>query len=262
MTTDSTNPFASPKADVEATSVPEADQVYPLQATAMANIEEVPEPYAGTVRTLGARFFNGLIYVTVVFAVVVTFYMLIIYGPEMMNLGGYASVALIIGSIAVQYGLFQVIHVLLKDRWWEAVARRRFLDRPSAWVDSHSYRSQYVTLTSTQPKAMSSFQLGSNEAEILDVGLMELDQTAGQIVLECEFRRYRIPRASLLACNLQQITLGTPWTPVVRLVCQTKDGPYEFCLLPSETDPLKVFTMRNRKKRAELLVLEILGLPS
>ena len=262
MISDSTNPFASPKADIEATTAPEADQAFPFQATAVAQIEEVPQPYAGTVRTLSARLLNGLANFGTTLLVIVPFYGLLAFGPEAMDLSGWTTVALFVIGIAAQFILFRVTSVFFKDRWWERVVRQQFHARPAPWIESSSYRSEYVTLTSTQPKAMSSFQLGSNEAEIMDVGLIELDEIAGSILLECENRRYRIPRASLLACDLQQITLGTPWTPVVRIVCQSHEGPCEFCLLPGDTDLRQIFTFKSRKKRAEILARDILDLPS
>ncbi|MEW4454442.1 hypothetical protein AB1L30_17335 [Bremerella sp. JC817] len=262
MTTPEFNPYASPEADQPGSDKPEADTTFPLQATAIAQIEEVPAPYAGKVRTLVNRFMVGLANVMIRLPIVGAVYFLIRYAPEWMNLGGLASLALTAMVIGVFTVVFLLINALCEDRWWEVMMRRQVDRRPSPWIVSDTYRSQFVTLTSSKPQAMASFQLGTNDAEIIDIGLLRLDHETGEIILECDLRRYRIPRASLLACDVRQITLHTPWTPVVRIACETLTGPSEFCILASDTNPWRIFVRRYRRKRAEEIAEEIYSLPN
>jgi len=262
MTTEPTNPFASPQADISATARPEADEAFPLKATATAAIEDVPQPHRGKVRTVGMRFLLGLPNVVIPITLGIVFYLLAAFGPAWLNLGGNASLALVLAAIALFFTLIYVLtNAFCQDRWWETLLRRQIDSRPDAWISAEALPDEFVTLTSTQPKSMASFQLGSNEAEIIDIGLLQLDKTHGVMVLECDNRRYRIPRTSLLACEVQQITLQTPWTPVVKIACQTEQGPHEFCIMPADVQPWLVFTARHRKRQAQRLADEIYSLP-
>ena len=263
MTTEPTNPFASPQADTTNTGRPEADEAYPLTATATAVIEDVPESHRHKVRTLGMRFLLGLPNVAIPITLGILFYMLAAFGPAWLNLGGNASLALLIGSFILFFTLIYVLtNAFRQDRWWESLLRKQIESRPAPWVSLESAPTEFVTLTSPQPKSMASFQLGSNEAEIIDIGLLHLDKTKGEFVLECDNRRYRIPRNSLLACDMQQIKLHSPWTPVVKIACQTDEGPHEFCIMPADVQPWLSFTQRYRKKEAERLANEIYELPT
>ncbi|WDI43161.1 hypothetical protein [Bremerella sp. P1] len=262
MTTEPTNPFASPTADISATGSPEADQAYPMTATAIAVIEDVPETHRRKVRTLGMRFLLGLPNVVIPIGLGIMFYTLAAYGPARFNLGGNASLALLVISITLFFAMIYVLtNAFCQDRWWESLLRKQIGSRPAPWVSLAEHPSEFVTLTSTQPKSMASFQLGSNEAEIIDIGMLQLDKTKGEMVIECDDRRYRVPRRSLLACDVQQIKLQSPWTTVVKIACQTDEGPHEFCILPADIKPWLAFTQRYRKKQAERLAHEIYELP-
>lgn len=262
MTTEPTNPFASPQTDISATNQPEADQAYPMTATATALIEDVPQTHRHKVRTIGMRFLLGLPNVAIPITLGIVFYTLAAFGPAWLNLGGNASLALLVASITLFFTLIYVLtNAFCQDRWWESLLRKQIDSRPAPWVPSEASDCEYVTLTSTQPKSMASFQLGSNEAEIIDIGLLQLDKTKGEMVLECDNRRYRIPRRSLLACDVQQIKLQSPWTPVVKIACQTSEGPHEFCILPADVQPWLAFTQRHRKREAERIAQEIYELP-
>ncbi|MBA2117017.1 hypothetical protein [Bremerella alba] len=262
MTTQPTNPFAAPLADISATGKPEADQAYPMTATATAVIEDVPEPHCGKVRTLGMRFLLGLPQVLIPITLGILFYTLAAFGPVWLNLGGNASLALLVASIILFFTLIYILtNAFCQDRWWETLLRRQIDNRSAPWIARESFPSEFVTLTSTQPQSMASFQLGSNEAEIIDIGLLQLDKTEGEIVLECDNRRYRIPRGSLLLCDVRKIKLQSPWIVVVNLACQTSEGPHEFCIMPADIQPWLIFTAQHRKKQAERIASEILALP-
>ncbi|PQO41262.1 hypothetical protein C5Y96_00685 [Blastopirellula marina] len=262
MTTEPTNPFASPQADITTTGRPEVDQAYPMTATAPALIEDVPEPHHRTVRTFKMRFLLGLPNVVIPITLGILFYGMAAFGPAWLDLGGNASLALLIGSMATFFTLIYVLtNAFRQDYWWEMFMRRQIASRPAPWISLSAHPSEFVTLTSTQPKSMASFQLGSNEAEIIDIGLIQLDKTEGVMVLECDNRRYRIPRNSLLACDVQQIKLQSPWTPVVMIACQTDEGPHEFCIMPADDHPWLEFAGRYRKRQAERLAQEIYELP-
>lgn len=263
MTTEPTNPFASPQADITATGRPEADQAYPMTATATAVIEDLPEPHRRKVRTLGTRFLLGLPNVVIPIGLGIVFYTLAAFGPAWLDLGGNASIALLMSSITLFFTLIYVLtNAFCPDHWWESLMRRQIAKRPAPWVSLETIPSEFVTLTSTQPRSMATFQLGSNEAEIIDIGLLQLDKTKGEVTLECDNRRYRIPRRSLLACDVQQIKLQSPWTSAVKIACQTDEGPYEFCILPADVQPWFSFTHRYRKRQAERLANEIYELPT
>ncbi|MHC2067521.1 hypothetical protein ACYFX5_08615 [Bremerella sp. T1] len=262
MSTDHSNPFAPPQADIASTTTPTAEQTYPLTATAVATIEDLPAEHDGKVRTLGIRFLMGVANLFIRLAIVVPFYFVVAYVPAWLNLGGNASLAILGIGIIVLFTLLFLINAFCEDQWWEYLMRRQVRSRPEPWLSSEAHRSRYVTLTTTQPLPMASFQLGSSEAEIIDIGLLELDKQKSEVVLECDKRRYRIPRNSLLACDVQQIKLQSPWTPVVRLACQTKEGPLEFCILPGDNNPWRVFTTRHRKQQAEQLASDIEDLPT
>lgn len=263
MTTESTNPFASPQADTTATGRPEADQAYPMTATAIAVIEDLPASHRHKVRTLGVRFLLGLPNVVIPIGLGLVFYTLAAFGPAWLNLGGNASIALLIASITLFFTLIYILtNAICQDRWWESLMRRQIASRPAPWVTLEGISAEFVTLTSTQPRSMATFQLGSNEAEIIDIGLLQLDKIKGELILECDNRRYRIPRRSLLACDVQKIKLQSPWTSVVKIACQTNEGPYEFCILPADIQPWLAFTHSYRKKQAERLANEIYELPT
>ncbi len=258
MTTEPTNPFASPLTDIASTSPGEVDESYPMTATANAVIEEVSESHRHKVRTIGTRFLLGLPNVLIPITLGILFYCLAAFGPAWLNLGGNASLALLIASITMFFTLIYVLtNAFCQDRWWESLIRKQIDSRPAPWLSATSTTAEFVTLTSTQPKSMASFQLGSNEAEIIDIGLLELDKTKQEFVLECDIRRYRIPRKSLLACDVRQIKLQSPWTSVVRIACQTKEGPHEFCILPADIQPWLAFTQKYRRQQAERLAHEI-----
>ncbi|QDU74293.1 hypothetical protein Pan97_13000 [Bremerella volcania] len=262
MTTEPTNPFASPMTDTAATGNPEADQAYPMTATAIAVIEDVPAAHRRKVRTLGMRFLLGLPNVVIPIILGIMFYTLAAFGPAWLNLGGNASLALLVVSITLFFTMIYVLtNAFRQDQWWESMLRRQIESRPTPWISLETHLSEFVTLTSTQPKSMASFQLGSNEAEIIDIGLLQLDKIKGEMVLECDNRRYRIPRNSLLACDVQQIKLHSPWTSVVKIACQTSDGPHEFCIIPADVQPWLVITQRYRKRQTERLANEIYELP-
>lgn len=262
MNNEPTNPFASPQADISSTGQPEADQSYAMRATATAVIEDLPELQRRKVRTVGMRFLLGLPNVFIPIALGLLFYGLAAYGPVWLNLGGNASLALLVASITLFFTLIYVLtNAFCQDRWWESLLRRQIESRPAPWITLPRDPTEFVTLTSTQPKSMASFQLGSNEAEIIDIGLLHLDKAKGEMVLECDNRRYRIPRRSLLACEMQQIKLQSPWTPVVKIACQVDEGPHEFCIMPADNQPWFAFTQRYRKKQAERLADQILELP-
>jgi len=263
MSTEPTNPFASPQTDITATSQPEADQAYPMTATANAAIKDVPEAHRHKVRTLGMRFLLGLPNVVIPITLGILFYALAAYGPVWLNLGGNASLALLIASITLFFTMIYVLtNAFSQDRWWESLIRRQIDTRPAPWLRLKEPACEFVTLTSTQPKSMASFQLGSNEAEIIDIGMLQLDKAKGEMVIECDNKRYRIPRNSLLECDVQQIKLQSPWTPVVKIACQTVEGPHEFCIMPADVQPWLAFTQRYRKKQAERLAHEIYELPA
>lgn len=257
MSSEDLNPFASPQAAVSDVLSPGDDQLWPLQASEVAAVTPIPPPHAGRVRRPLYRFFvaivAGLGHTLLVLSAIIGFSLTWTYLglPYAGRIFGYCA-------IFITFAVFDhVLRPITFYRWWEARTRWWLETHREKLISAKDGRAQFFALTSTERPKFTSFRLSNNTLPVLDLGLCKLDVARGQLLLETDRRRYRIPRNSLLQCRVTRSPRRLIKLPIVHLAFQTHRGPEELELLLAQTTPSEVF---GRFRQAEAFVAELLDM--
>lgn len=257
MSSDNVNPFASPQADVSVMLSPSDDQLWPLRATEVAEVTPIPPPYAGRVRRPFYRFFvtivGGLGHTLLVLSAIICFSL------TWTHLGlPYAGRIFGYYAIFVAFAVFNhVLRPIAFYRWWEARTRWWFEIRRDKLVSAKDGQAQFFALTSTERPKFTSFRVSNNTLPVRDVGLCKLDHARGQLLLETDRHRYRIPRNSLLQCKVTRSPRRWIKLPIIHLAFLTHSGPEELELLLAQTTPSEVF---RGFRQAEAFATELLDM--
>lgn len=258
MSSNNDNPFASPETSDLTLSRPDPDEDYPLVPTTHAVISDVPPPYRGAAgydwAVLARNVSQGLISISIgCFFIAVTILPLSAWQLR-WALGGLFLVLVV--SLLVS----RLLALLFRSdqQWWQARMIQQLNRRPNPLFRADQEPYQFVTLTSGAVEKPQSFRLTTVQSHTLDIGLIRVDMTQREVLLEGNQKRYRIPHGSLWNGELCQVPFDSGNTWVVRLVMETDDGPFEIHLRPADVVVRKVLFGPVLASTAEPLFTEIL----
>lgn len=232
MSTEEFNPFASPAADISETKAPEADDVYPLIPTTKADVTNVPAPFAGAARSMWQRFLRAASESIVKVAFASPFILIIAFVPEFYSVRMLLAVTV---GLPFLWLITRLENLTAHKAWWKPRMVDQLKVRPDALFSAEETPYQLVFLTTGAPKKVRSFRLTSGTSKIVDIGLIRFDEAQGEILLEADKKRYRIPRGSLWTFDVRELRLDNGKRAAVRVVLDTNVGPQELHLLPPET---------------------------
>ena len=253
MSSEPLNPFASPKADTSVVLSPADEELWPLAATTVAEVTPVSLPHAGRVRNPLYRFFVGL-----ASGILRTVLVLALIFGVSRAFGGWM---LAIVALSILLGLADFfLRPILFYRWWEARTRWWFEGRRECFFAARDPQAYFVALTKLERPNFTSFRLSNSRLPIHDMGLLKLDHTRGEVLLETDRRRYRIPRTSLLRCRVTHTAASWKKIPVIQLAYQTEGSPEELELLLAQTTPHEVLRCRRQTEALAVRILELVPL--
>lgn len=232
MSDSSINPFASPTADISETKAPEAEEVYPLVPTTKAVVTNVPAPFGGAATSMWQRFLRGASESIVKVSFAFPFVLIVAFVPEFYSLPMLLAVAI---GIPFLWLVVRLEKETTHKAWWLPRMIDQLKVRPNALFSTEETPYQLVFLTTGAPQKVRSFHLSSSTSKIIDIGLIHFDEVQGEILLEADKKRYRIPRGSLWTFDVRELRIDNGKRAAVRLVLDTDDGPKELNLLPPET---------------------------
>lgn len=256
MSSEEINPFASPEVDDSASS-PLWDEDFPYIATTKGTIEKVPYPFGGVCRSFKLTLLRWVLTAAVYLIFIIPFALATIYVP---SLGLPAMPAtLVIMGIAVGFYLLAQYFSPMADReaWWRAKLVEQLCVRPGALIAEALESDEFVTLTTGVPEQPRSFQLTLGYSQIVDVGFLRFDRAKGELLIEGDTHRYRLPRGCLWSSELQEIPLESQATMVVRLVVETEDGPREVYLRPHQPPTWSLAPQKKQEERANKLLTDV-----
>lgn len=246
MSTEETNPFASPesmstrevlKLAAMPPTVPLDERAWPYQATELAEIEEIPKPWGrpvsvarkwGNGRWLGISLL-GLTLAYFVFAIGVS----IVSESDLVEpanaLWVVSATVVLILCVAVPLALYYLRDDATDRRSLrKSIRRRRNAIEPITESDSSVFvvvvpRTRWVFSRSHMTAYVAFAHINSEERELL---------------LDADQFRFRIPVNSLLDISVEQLLKSPTTFWFVRLVVQTQTGPQELCFRVGNTDRL------------------------
>ncbi len=252
MSDSSINPFASPTADISPSKPPEPDEVYPLVPTTKAIVTDVPAPFYGAVRPRWQRFLRGASESMIKVAFAVPFCLMYLFISSLYSPQFFLAVVL---AIPYLWLVITLEKATTAKRWWGPRMLDQLQIRDDTLFSVEDTPYELVCLTTGQPKNQRTFRLYTKVAKIVDVGLIRFDKTNGEILLEGDRKRYRMPRGSLWNFELQEIRFNSSERAVVRLVMETENGPHEIHLLSTDTHTWRDFIHLDMPLRSRALHL-------
>lgn len=231
MSTEEFNPFASPTADISPTKSPEKDELYPLVPTTKATISEVPPPFRGKARPLLQRFLRNASEGIVRLTFALPFLLMYLVVPQL------ASPQFVIGVVVglpFLWFLSKLEKATNGQRWWEPRMIEQIVLRDDALFSANDTPYELIYLTTGEPIKRRSFQLFTKVAEIKEVALIRFDKSNGEVLIEGDLTRYRIPKGSLWNVDVKQIYFNSSERSVVRMVMDTEHGPTTINILSTD----------------------------
>jgi len=272
MSDNFTNPYASPSSDSQS---PDEDQdqdlvspIYPFEANQFAVVEEIPEQDRGSVITAWNRSIGmacGLMVLGLNFGSLG----LLIFGSVLFFddrwqwfLPGFEWIVfwmVLVGAIGfvVAIVVSQYYANYMENIYMSWQLGNAFRSRYGAIVDPDEPGQFYAGITPRENWQKMRLEPASDEC------LIVIDHKSQEVRIEGDFHRYRIPRNSLLSCEVEQFR--HPISPdfgfgAVCLVLQTENGPHELIFTKGQTSLFEPHWNARRKQIAEELVAEILSL--
>lgn len=233
---------------------PNVTAVSALEATTseLAQITPVPEPYRQRVRSKG--------YVLKVNLIGLMTGVYFFGGAGLAALGYWLATqrgvpqgwaAVVIGAVGVAWGGYLGLYCpsVPENRWINRRLRREISQRPDATVDPRDPESFYVSLIPRESFSKIQWTMSS------DLLLMKIDARGGQLILEGDCDRYRIPAGAISLCQPQCFFHPVDnqhrneiW--MVQLMVRVKEGMREL-LLSVDHVRLTPKTNASRRRLAE-----------
>ncbi|QDU74294.1 hypothetical protein Pan97_13010 [Bremerella volcania] len=246
MTTQETNPFASPMTESKRESVqlaamppttPLDEGSWPYQATELAEIEEIPRPWGrpvsvarkwGNGRWLGV-FLSGLALAYFTFAIGVSVISELDIAESSTAVRMMSAALIIILVLSVPHAIYYLREDVSDIRNLKKLIRRR---RQAIDPLPESEEPVYVVVV---PRTRWVFSRNEMTAY---VAFAHIDLQAKQILLDADQFRFRIPVNSLLDISVEPLLKYRTTYWFVRLVLQTQTGPQELCFRLGNTNRL------------------------
>lgn len=215
-----------------------------LDATDVAEIVPVPEPYGGQVFSKSNQFLGGILVLSPLFVLLTGIGAIFLgfIGAELewefaTIAGTFAAAAFCVG-----FGLvgFFCCAFPLECWYWRRLLHRAIRRRPDACVDPDDPGVMLVGITNREK--WRELHLESD----VDVGLLGINSQRGQLCIEADSDRYLIPAGSLAAIETEGFMPSSgngieAW--YIRLVMQTEEGTREllFCHRSADLKPRIAF---------------------
>lgn len=246
MTTQDTNPFASPETAFEREKVellampptfPLEPQRWPYEASELAEIEELPKPSGRSVsvsRKWGHGRWLGVFLLTSFvayfsFVVCTSIFYTILDTATAAELWALVVTGIFIVCFAIPYALYNIREDIYDRRSLLKLIRKRSdAIGPTPVTDDPAF----VVLV-PRPRWVFSRNLMTAY-----VAFAHIDREAKRIFLDGDKFRIRIPVNSLLDISVESLPKGSTTLWFVRLVIQTQTGPHELCFRLGNTSSL------------------------
>ncbi|MBI1247575.1 hypothetical protein GC197_06970 [bacterium] len=250
---DSSNPFASPKADSESSLSKQsrsAEMDWPTEAAEVAVFQEIEPPLGQSMEesVAGARrhvmyFVIGSSLATFLpFALVLP--LIFFSSSNLVPLVGAVIPQLIPLVLPAALFLGISVHWQAKEDVLPYLGLRNLLKkrRASGLPSVHSPNSQLVAIT---PRQGWSLPLAE---QVQQYAIMMIDPYASRIVLEGFDQRVWIPGKAILNCAVDHFTVSKREVWIVALTVKTERGPHELCLKIGNAEQI---WQSNSKRQAE-----------
>lgn len=231
------------------------------QATELATITPVAEPYRQRVRGKGYVLWANLLGLTPVVYILAGIGLIgggIYLATQKSMLLGWVGVP--VGAAGVVWGIYTAIYCLnvAEMRWTNRRLRHEISQRPGPLVDGRDSEALCVALVPRENFATIKLTMES------DVLLMKIDDVAGRILMEGDSDQYRIPAGAIETClpecfyhAMDSQHQNQLW--MIRLVVNTEEGRREL-LLGADHTRYTPMTNQGRQQRAEEVCGRINGL--
>ncbi|WDI43160.1 hypothetical protein [Bremerella sp. P1] len=246
MTSQETNPFASPQAVSQREAVqlaamppttPLEEESWPYEATELAKIEEIPRPWGRPI-SVARKWGNGRwlgIFLSSLAFIYFTFSFIFLLLSSSESTRTFANMGAIAATVALFFGLM-VPYLVFYDR--EDVSDRgrlRKLIRKRKEAIDPLPESDDPVFVMIVPRTRWVFSRAEMTAYVANA---HIDPEQKRLFLDADQFRFRIPVNSLLDVSVEPLRKYPTTYWFVRLVIQTQEGPQELCFRLGNTDHL------------------------